>query len=80
MPEPVPISAPSRPQAQRQRLRGMSQDRLALGASQICRTCDMWAVAIPRRSSTPPSTSITQASIVEGYDPPEGWGWCYVDE
>jgi hypothetical protein len=17
---------------------------------------------------------------VEGYDPPEGWGWCYVDE
>jgi hypothetical protein len=19
-------------------------------------------------------------SIFEGYDPPEGWGWCYVDE
>ncbi|MBD9450370.1 MULTISPECIES: UBP-type zinc finger domain-containing protein [unclassified Rhizobium] len=18
--------------------------------------------------------------IIEGYDPPEGWGWCYVDE
>jgi hypothetical protein len=18
--------------------------------------------------------------IMEGYDPPEGWGWCYVDE
>jgi hypothetical protein len=17
---------------------------------------------------------------MEGYDPPEGWGWCYVDE
>jgi hypothetical protein len=19
-------------------------------------------------------------AIIEGYDPPEGWGWCYVDE
>jgi Zn-finger in ubiquitin-hydrolases and other protein len=18
--------------------------------------------------------------IMEGYDPPEGWGWCYIDE
>jgi len=18
--------------------------------------------------------------IIEGYDPPEGWGWCYVDD
>ena len=18
--------------------------------------------------------------VVEGYDPPEGWGWCYIDE
>ena len=18
--------------------------------------------------------------IIESYDPPEGWGWCYVDE
>ncbi len=18
--------------------------------------------------------------IIEGYDPPEGWGWCYIDE
>ena len=18
--------------------------------------------------------------VMEGYDPPEGWGWCYVDE
>ena len=21
-----------------------------------------------------------RASVIEGYDPPEGWGWCYVDE
>jgi hypothetical protein len=18
--------------------------------------------------------------VIEGYDPPEGWGWCFVDE
>ena len=18
--------------------------------------------------------------VIEGYDPPEGWGWCYIDE
>jgi hypothetical protein len=22
----------------------------------------------------------TRHPIIEGYDPPEGWGWCYVDE
>ena len=22
----------------------------------------------------------TQHPIIEGYDPPEGWGWCWVDE
>jgi hypothetical protein len=22
----------------------------------------------------------TSHPIIEGYDPPEGWGWCYVDE
>lgn len=22
----------------------------------------------------------TRHAIIEGYDPPEGWGWCYVDE
>jgi ubiquitin-hydrolase Zn-finger-containing protein len=22
----------------------------------------------------------THHPIIEGYDPPEGWGWCYVDE
>ncbi|MGD0191745.1 MAG: UBP-type zinc finger domain-containing protein [Rhizomicrobium sp.] len=22
----------------------------------------------------------TKHPIVEGYDPPEGWAWCYVDE
>jgi hypothetical protein len=22
----------------------------------------------------------TAHPIIEGYDPPEGWGWCFVDE
>jgi hypothetical protein len=22
----------------------------------------------------------TRHPIIEGYDPPEGWSWCYVDE
>jgi hypothetical protein len=22
----------------------------------------------------------TDRPVIEGYDPPEGWGWCYVDE
>jgi hypothetical protein len=22
----------------------------------------------------------TKHPIIEGYDPPEHWGWCYVDE
>jgi hypothetical protein len=22
----------------------------------------------------------TKHPIIEGYDPPEGWGWCYIDE
>ena len=24
--------------------------------------------------------AVTGHSIIEGYDPPEGWGWCYIDE
>ena len=23
---------------------------------------------------------LTGHPIIEGYDPPEGWGWCYLDE
>lgn len=23
---------------------------------------------------------VTDHPIIEGYDPPEGWGWCYPDE
>jgi hypothetical protein len=42
----------------------------------------MSAVATTRRTATPRSTFFhrTRHRIVEGYDPPEGWGWCYIDE
>jgi hypothetical protein len=38
-----------------------------------------------RRSGTPRHLDrrhfhATAHPIIEGYDPPEGWGWCYVDE
>jgi hypothetical protein len=42
----------------------------------LCRTCcddsaNRHAVQHFRQSRHP---------IIEGYDPPEGWGWCYIDE
>ena len=41
----------------------------------------MSAAATTRPTGTPPSTSTPpRHPIIEGYDPPEGWGWCYVDE
>lgn len=27
-----------------------------------------------------PTQSRSKHPIIEGYDPPEGWGWCYVDK
>ena len=27
-----------------------------------------------------PHRHATGHPVIEGYDPPEGWGWCYVDE
>ena len=38
------------------------------------------AVATARRAATPPHFHSTGHPIIEGYDPPEGWGWCYVDQ
>ena len=34
-------------------------------------------LAEPARDQAFPRTG---HPIIEGYDPPEGWGWCYVDE
>ena len=42
------------------------------------RSCRMLRpVAEPARDQ---AFSCTRHPIIEGYDPPEGWGWCYVDE
>ena len=38
-------------------------------AAMICPT------STPPRISTPPAIP-----VIEGFDPPEGWGWCYVDK
>jgi hypothetical protein len=39
----------------------------------------MSVVAISRQIDTLESI-FTRHPIIEAFDPPEGWGWCYVDE
>ena len=67
--------------AERARLRGVSEDRLALGAP--ADLPQLWACRllrlVPHRHATA-HFHATRHPIIEGYDPPEGWGWCYVDE
>jgi Zn-finger in ubiquitin-hydrolases and other protein len=47
----------------------------------ICRTCGHVGCCddSPNRHATA-HFHTTAHPIIEGYDPPEGWGWCYVDE
>ena len=47
----------------------------------ICRTCGHVGCcdSSPNRHATK-HFHATGHPIIEGYDPPEGWGWCYVDE
>jgi hypothetical protein len=47
----------------------------------ICRTCGHVGCCdqSPGRHATA-HYAATGHLIIEGYDPPEGWGWCYVDE
>ena len=47
----------------------------------ICRTCGHVGCCddSPNRHATKHFHS-TGHPIIEGYDPSEGWGWCYVDE
>jgi Zn-finger in ubiquitin-hydrolases and other protein len=47
----------------------------------ICRTCGHAGCCdqSPHRHATAHFHK-SQHPIIEGYDPPEGWGWCYVDE
>lgn len=58
---------------------------LAIGSAwvhlRLCRTCGHVGCCddSPNRHATA-HYHATGHPIIEGYDPPEGWGWCYVDE
>jgi hypothetical protein len=47
----------------------------------ICRSCGHVGCCddSPNKHATK-HFHATGHPIIEGYDPPEGWGWCYVDE
>ena len=47
----------------------------------LCRTCGHVGCCddSPNRHATT-HFHATGHPIIEGYDPPEGWGWCYIDE
>src|SRR5215467_13657908 len=47
----------------------------------LCRTCGHVGCCdeSPNRHATK-HFHATAHPIIEGYDPPEGWAWCYVDE
>jgi hypothetical protein len=61
------------------------EDCLAIGSRwvhlRICRRCGHVGCCddSPHRHATAHFRK-TRHPIIEGYDPPEGWGWCYVDE
>jgi hypothetical protein len=47
----------------------------------LCRSCGHVGCCdeSPNRHATAHFRE-TQHPIIEGYDPPEGWGWCYIDK
>ncbi|HWK64017.1 MAG TPA: UBP-type zinc finger domain-containing protein [Rhizobiaceae bacterium] len=47
----------------------------------LCRSCGHVGCCddSPNRHATR-HFQATRHPIIEGYDPPEGWGWCYIDE
>ena len=47
----------------------------------ICRTCGHVGCCddSPHKHATR-HFHATQHPVIEGYDPPEGWGWCFVDK
>ena len=55
----------------------------ALGCEECLKTGDAWVHLRICRTCGRHATKhyhATQHPIIEGYDPPEGWGWCFVDE
>src|SRR3974390_2544008 len=61
------------------------EECLALGDTwlhlRLCRTCGHVGCCddSPNKHATR-HFHATGHPIIEGYDPPEGWGWCYVDK
>ncbi len=61
------------------------EDCLKIGSPwvhlRLCRICGHVGCcdSSPHRHATK-HFHATGHPIIEGYDPPEGWGWCYVDE
>jgi hypothetical protein len=61
------------------------QECLEMGSTwlhlRLCRSCGHVGCCddSPNRHATA-HFHATQHPIIEGYDPPEGWGWCFVDE
>jgi hypothetical protein len=47
----------------------------------LCRTCGHVGCCddSPNRNATKHFRA-TGHPVIEGYDPPESWGWCYIDE
>ena len=61
--------------AERARVRGVSEDRSVVG---IFASVSQWDhVGCCDETG---HFHATGHPIIEGYDPPEGWGWCYDDE
>ena len=60
------------------------EDCLRIGSSwvhlRLCRSCGHVGCCddSPHRHATA-HFHATGHPIIEGYDPPEGWGWCYID-
>jgi len=61
------------------------EDCLRIGSEwvhlRLCRACGHVGCCddSPHRHATA-HFHATRHPIIEGYDPPEGWGWCFVDE
>jgi hypothetical protein len=61
------------------------EDCLKIGARwvhlRLCRTCGHVGCCddSPNRHATK-HFHATSHPVIEGYDPPEKWAWCYVDE
>jgi hypothetical protein len=47
----------------------------------VCRVCGHVGCCddSPHRHATKHYRA-TKHPVIEGYDPPEGWGWCFIDE